>query len=56
LPSPLTLEERLVVDPVVTEGPHQQPSTTEFTFLTGADKAFPRLRGDQWAERCPKEL
>jgi filamentous hemagglutinin family protein len=56
LPSPLTLEERLVVDPVVTEGPHQRPSTTEFTFLTGADKAIPRLQGDQWAGRCPKEL
>ena len=52
LPSPLTLDERLVADPGVTAGLHQQPSTTKFAFLTGADKAFPRLRGDQWAREC----
>jgi filamentous hemagglutinin family protein len=56
LPSPLVLDERLVVDPVVTAGPHQPLSTTKFAFLTGADKAFPRLRGDQWAGRCPKAM
>jgi filamentous hemagglutinin family protein len=56
LPSPLTLDERLVGDPRVTAGPHQQPSTTKFAFLTGADKAFPRLRGDQWAGKCPKAM
>ena len=56
LPSPLTLDERLVGDPGVTAGPHQQPSTTKFAFLTGVDKAFPRLQGDQWAGRCPKAM
>jgi hypothetical protein len=56
LPSPLTLDERLVGDPGVTAGPHQPPSPTKFAFLTGADKAFPRLRGDQWAGRCPKAM
>ena len=56
LPSPLTLDERLIVDPGVTAGPHQQPSTTKFALLMGADKAFPRLRGNQWAGRCPKAM
>jgi hypothetical protein len=45
LPSPLTLDERLLVDPARTEAPHQQKSTAKFALLTLADKAFPRIRG-----------
>jgi hypothetical protein len=45
LPSPLTLDERLLVDPVITEAPHQQKSTAKYAFLTLMDKVFPRMRG-----------
>jgi filamentous hemagglutinin family protein len=42
LPSPLVPAERLAADPAVIGAP-PPPSPATFTFLTGADKAFPRL-------------
>lgn len=53
LPSPLALDERLMVDPTLT-ATHRQQSAARLAFLTGQEKALPRLQGGQWAGGCPK--
>jgi len=52
LPSPLVLEERLVADPAGIGVPRPPRSPARFAFLADAEKAWPRLRGDQRAGGC----
>jgi large exoprotein involved in heme utilization and adhesion len=54
LPSPLMLDERLVADPALTGEPHRQKSAARFALLADAEKAWPRLRGDQPAFGCTR--
>jgi hypothetical protein len=48
LPSPLTLDERLMSVPTVTEEPRRQKPTASFALLADEDKVFPRMRGWDW--------
>jgi filamentous hemagglutinin family protein len=48
LPSPLTLDERLMSVPTVTEEPQRQKPTTSFALLADEDKVFPRMQGWDW--------
>jgi large exoprotein involved in heme utilization and adhesion len=43
LPSPLVLDDRLVVDPAMSGGPQPPPSAAKFALLAGQEKALPRL-------------
>jgi hypothetical protein len=45
LPSPPTLEERLVADPTPTGAPQRPPSAARFALLAGHEKGLPRLAG-----------
>jgi filamentous hemagglutinin family protein len=43
LPSPLVLDDRLVVDPAMRGAPHQQTSAAKFALLAAHEKGLPRL-------------
>jgi hypothetical protein len=53
LPSPLTVDAQLVADPAGVGVPRPPWFPARFTFLADAEKAWPRLRGDQRAGGCP---
>jgi hypothetical protein len=52
LPSPLTVEAPLVADPAGVGVPRPPWFPARFAFLADAEKAWPRLRGDQRAGGC----